>query len=105
MVLLRSFLFSCVLLAVSAVPSAATITPVISFETAAVVASGITPGGKVVWFSVAREIAEHPSTIVPRQQVVEHSMGSGTVRLDFERDVPFQSIWVAVDLTTGASAV
>jgi hypothetical protein len=80
----------------------AAIAPRISFEKEAVIASGVTPGGEVVWFSVAREISLHTATIVPRQQIVKDTARAGIVRLELDREIPFQSIWVAIDLTTGA---
>ncbi len=104
MALRRALVVSFVLASIAA-PSGAAAPPTISFEKDAVVASGVTPGGKVVWFSVAREIAEHTATIVPRQAIAEDEGRDGMVRLELDRDVPFQSIWVAVDLTTGAAAV
>jgi hypothetical protein len=103
--LLRTLVLSSVLILAVAIRASAEIAPEISFEKDAVVASGVTPGGKVVWFSVAREISEHTATIVPRQQIVEDEGNDGTVRFELDGDVPFQSIWVAVDLKTGASAI
>ena len=85
--------------------AAAAAQPTISMEPQAVVASGITPGGQVVWFSVAREIAERTATLVRREQIADDDDKDGSVRLELGRPVPFQSIWVAVDLTTGAAAV
>lgn len=79
--------------------------PSLAFEPAAVVASGVTPKGKVVWFSVARELADYAATIVRRDQVVEDEDGDGKVRLEVGKPVPVQSVWIAVDLTSGAFAV
>ncbi|HYO15100.1 MAG TPA: hypothetical protein VE685_18045 [Thermoanaerobaculia bacterium] len=76
--------------------------PVISLEPEAVVASGCTPRGRVVWFGVAREISEHAATIVRREEILTDDDGDGTVRFELGREVPFQSIWVAVDLENGA---
>jgi hypothetical protein len=89
-----------------ALPSgAAAAAPAITFAPQAVVASGVTPGGKVVWFSVAREISERTATIVRRPRLAEDDDKDGSVRFELDRDVPFQSIWVAVDLMTGAAAI
>jgi hypothetical protein len=85
--------------------TAAAVQPVISFEPEAVAVSGLTPGGKVVWFGVAREISERTATIVRRTRVLTDEDSDGVVRLELGRDVPFQSIWVAVDLTTGAATL
>jgi len=102
MVPLRPLIVFCILSFAFVTSSHAAITPRISFEKEAVIASGVTPGGKVVWFSIAREISLHTATIVPRQQIVEDNAKAGSVRLELDREIPFQSIWVAVDLTTGA---
>src|SRR5918992_2846957 len=83
----------------------AAVQPVITLTGEAVEASGMTPGGKVVWFGVAREISEHTATIKRRERIATDDDKNGAVRLDLGRPVPFQSIWVAVDLATGASAV
>lgn len=79
--------------------------PSLTFEPAAVVASGVTPKGKVVWFSVAREIADFAATVVRRDQVVEDEDGDGKVRLEIGTPIPLQSVWLAVDLASGAFAV
>jgi hypothetical protein len=76
--------------------------PALSLEAEAVVASGITPRGRVVWLGVAREVAEHAATIVRREEIGRDDDGDGVVRFELGRAVPFQSIWVAVDLESGA---
>lgn len=86
-------------------PAAAAVEPVLSFSAEAVTASGLTPGGQVVWFGVAREIAERSATLVRRDEVAIDDDRDGEVRLELGRPVPLQSIWVAVDLATGAAAV
>jgi hypothetical protein len=84
--------------------AAQTPSPAISFEAEAVVASGVTAGGRVVWFSMAREISESAATIVRREEILEDEDGDGAVRFELDRAVPLRSIWVAVDLATGAWA-
>jgi hypothetical protein len=91
------------LFALLAAPLAAQ--PALTFEPAAVVASGITPGGQVAWFGVARESEDHAAKIVRRETVAADDDRDGAVRLDLGREVPLVSIWVVVDLTTGAAAV
>lgn len=75
--------------------------PEISFLADAVAASGVTAHGKVAWFAVAREIDDSVATIVRRSEVVEDSDGDGQVTFAIGGEVPWQSIWVAVDLATG----
>jgi hypothetical protein len=79
--------------------------PVLIFEPQAIVASGVTPKGRVVWFSVAREISRRAATIVPRIEQAADDDGDGKVRLDLGQDVPLRSIWFAVDLETGEAGV
>ena len=85
-------------------PSAAP-SPVLAFQKSAVTVAGVSPRGQVVLFGEAREIAEDDvATLVRRSQVLTDDDGDGTVTLDLGRDVPFRSVWVAVDLATGQVA-
>ena len=79
--------------------------PVLSFEPQAVLAQGVTPKGKVVWFSIAREISRQATTIVPRLDILADDDGDGAVRFPLDRDVPLRSIWCAVDLASGDVAL
>jgi len=88
-----------------AVPLAAVAVPEISFEPEAVVARGISPKGQAVWFSVAREISRQSTNIVPRHAFTADEDGDGAVRLELSQEVPLRSIWFAVDLATGETAV
>ncbi|MES1243844.1 MAG: hypothetical protein ABUT39_19720 [Acidobacteriota bacterium] len=99
----RRFLLFLLLTAVSVSPAMAA--PVLTFEPQAVAASGITPKGRVVWFSIAREISRRAATIVPRIELAADEDGDGQVRFDLGRDVPLRSIWFAVDLETGEAGV
>ena len=78
--------------------------PSIAFEAQSAVASGLTPSGPVVWFGVARESAEGVATIVRRDRL-DKADALGVARVDLDRDIPFKSIWVALDLTTGLAAI
>lgn len=100
---MRSLLLVCLLLLLVAPLSAAS--PSLSFEPEAVLAQGITPKGRVVWFSVAREISRQSATVVPRIEQVADDDGDGAVRLDLGKEVPLRSVWFAVDLETGESGV
>lgn len=99
---MKSLLFVC-LLAIAAPALAAP--PILTFEPQAVAASGITPKGRVVWFSVAREISRRASSIVPHIEQAADDDGDGQVRFDLGQDVPVRSIWFAVDLETGEAGV
>lgn len=80
-------------------------TPAVTFEEAAVVASGLEPAARVGWFSVAREPGESVSRIVRREAVVADDDGDGTVRFELDAPVPQSSVWFAVDLAGGALTV
>lgn len=99
---MKSLSLACLLL--MATPAVAA-PPALTFEPQAVAASGITPKGRVVWFSVAREISRRAATIVPRIEQVADDDGDAKVRLDLGQDVPQRSIWFAVDLETGEAGV
>ena len=79
--------------------------PSLSFEENAVVASGLTAGEKAVWFGVERRIDEELSTELVRHQGLEPVAGDGTARLVLARPAARASVWVAVDLETGAYTV
>jgi hypothetical protein len=99
---LLSFLLPMIAIAAVAQQPPGPPAPAISFEKNAVVVAGITSKGQAVLFGVAREIAEDDvATLVRRSQVLTDDDGDGTVRLDLGKEVPFRSVWVAVDLATG----
>jgi hypothetical protein len=81
------------------------VNPTLSFEDRAVVASGMTPGGCVVWFAATRELNQGALDWSHLEQLAADSGGAGSVRLDLGKPVPAQSIWFAVDLASGQFAV
>jgi hypothetical protein len=96
----------CVLPArLSAQPAQPPANPAVSFEERAVVVSGLRPNGQVAWFGVAREVEDDWATLVRREEVAADTDGDGVVRLELDREVPLQSVWVAVDLTNGKVAI
>lgn len=101
---IRISLFFLLLTVASGAPASAA-SPVVAIEPQAVTASGVTPKGRVVWFSIAREISRRAATIVPRIELLTDEDGDGKVRFDLGQDVPLRSIWFAVDLETGEAGV
>ncbi|MES1244511.1 MAG: hypothetical protein ABUT39_23095 [Acidobacteriota bacterium] len=99
---MKSLLFACLLWTAAPAFGAP---PALTFEPRAVVASGLTPGGRMVWFGVAREIERRAARIVPRIGQAADGDRDGKVRLDLGQDVPPRSIWFAVDLETGEAGV
>jgi hypothetical protein len=75
--------------------------PVLSFTEDSVVASGLTAGGDVVFFGVAREPRELIGRIVDRETVLHDDDGDGVVSWALEVAVPVRSMWAAVDLASG----
>lgn len=102
--LVRTGVFAILLLALFPSPGAAA-SLAVTLEPRAAVASGMTPKGRMIWFSVAREISRRAATVVPRILLATDDDGDGKVRLELGKDVPLQSIWFAVDLETGQAAV
>lgn len=100
---MRPCLLACLSLLLTPPLAAAPLT--VTFEPSAVAVSGITPKGQAVWFSIAREVSRNATAIVPRIEILPDDDGDGTVRLELARDVPRRSIWFAVDLATGETAV
>jgi hypothetical protein len=73
----------------------------LAFEDAAVTASGLTPGGAVIWFGVEHRIdAEYSGEMALRREVGT-AAADGTARLDLGRSIAPRSFWVAVDLDSG----
>jgi len=79
--------------------------PAITLSQRIVSVSGITPGAEVAWLSVAREIEDNSARVVRRGGSVLDDDKDGTVRWEIDRGVPWQSIWAAVDLASGAVAL
>jgi hypothetical protein len=70
----------------------------------AVTAGGMTPGGDVVWFAMVRKVQSYEASY-GRQQGVVQADAQGQVQIVSGGAVPPLSIWVVVDLATGAYAM
>ena len=104
--MVRSSVFTVVLVLVSGALMAALATPSVTFEQRTVVCSGVTEGGDVVLFAVSREPqATGESNIVQTRLVASDTDRDSIVRFELGRDVPYLSVWSAVDVTTGAFAI
>lgn len=79
--------------------------PKITFEESALSVTGVPAGGTVVWFGVERRVDEEFSTEVAPHYALEPVQVDGTARLELEKPVVHSSLWVAVDLASGAYAV
>jgi hypothetical protein len=78
--------------------------PTLTFSPQTVQVQGMTPGGTVVWFGMGLDVVEYSAMRSERQETaVADAQGGAT--LAFPSAVPPQSVWVAVDLATGAFAL
>jgi hypothetical protein len=75
------------------------------FEPQAATVAGATPGGDVIFWSVYRERLARISTRVGQLGDRVTADASGAARLDLGRDVPGLSVWAAVDLASGRTAL
>jgi hypothetical protein len=67
------------------------VNPVLSFTNQAVTASGMTPGGRVVWFGVMREINQGAADWSDLETITADAGGAGSVQLDLGKPVPPRS--------------
>jgi|HubBroStandDraft_3_1064219.scaffolds.fasta_scaffold56101_2 hypothetical protein len=78
--------------------------PSLAFSDQGVQARGMTPGGTVAWFKVGRVVVESAETFVERaEQGTADAQGQAT--LGMLGAVPRPSIWLAIDVKTGAYAL
>ncbi len=78
--------------------------PALSFAAQAVQVQGMTPAGTVVWFGIGLDRIEY-SEVRSEWQQAAVADAQGNASLSLPAAVPALSIWVAVDLTTGAFAL
>ena len=69
----------------------------------AVTATGMTPGGTVVWLGMGRKVVEYEATFVRRRGSLLAD-AQGQAQIPLTEAVPSQSIWAAIDLASGAYA-
>ena len=79
--------------------------PALMVTATAVTAAGMTPGGDVVWLAEVRKVIEYEAAYGRRQGVVQADAQGGAQIPLADAVVPPQSIWIAVDLKTGAYAM
>lgn len=83
----------------------ATAQPVLAFGENAVTASGVTPSSGALLLRVSREPKGYGIRLVTDVRLLDDSDRDGIVTLPLGRSVPADSLWVAVDRTSAASAV
>lgn len=79
--------------------------PALEFSENSVSVRSASSGGRLVLFGFAHDEQQYVMTLRRWEEILENSDQSGTFTFDLGRSVPPASIWVAVDLQTGESAV
>lgn len=75
--------------------------PTIRFESRAIVVEHVTRGGTLRWFGIAHEPQAYHVRVREYAGASDDADRDGVVRIDLPRDVSPESLWVAVDTTTG----
>jgi hypothetical protein len=83
-------------------PVAATTQLAIKIGDTQVVATGMTPAGRVAWFAFARERTGWVTQVLHWEDLTASADTSGQAILDLGRPVPVKAIFIAVDVSTGA---
>ncbi len=78
--------------------------PTITAVPKGLLAQGITPGGRAIWWSVAHERPDSFVTIVYRLDEQTDTDLDGKVGFAFDGPLPEASLWVAIDVATGSYA-
>lgn len=94
-----------VVIALGAAAHAQSATLAVTFTERSLTFTGVTPGGRVAVFGVARELLATspptPATVV-RSELLTDADRDGIARLEFSSPVPRLGMWAAVDLQSGA---
>jgi hypothetical protein len=77
----------------------------ITFADSVVMASGLSAGKTVVWFGIERTVDADYSSTLYQHYNTSTVAADGTARLALDHPVAAASVWVAVDLDTGAYGV
>ncbi|HEV7670071.1 MAG TPA: hypothetical protein VGS22_16245 [Thermoanaerobaculia bacterium] len=78
--------------------------PTITVDKKGLLAQGITPGGRAIWWSVAHEHPDSFVTIVHRLEEQADTDLDGVVSFEHEGDLPETSLWLVIDVSTGGYA-
>jgi hypothetical protein len=75
--------------------------PAVTLQEAAVVVTGVTPGGKVAVFGIARRSLEYLERVERQEEILLDDDKDGAVMLELAEPLPPRSLWFAVDLAGG----
>jgi len=76
----------------------------VEFEPTQVVATGLTPGAGVAWLAAARERPQWITHVRQWKTANTVADGNGRAVFDLMAGIPVKSIWLAIDISTGAFA-
>jgi hypothetical protein len=102
--LLSVVMFAALLIATAGLLQAAEPGPQVSFEQRSIVASNVTPNGRVAFFGMAHEPMEYSVIYAHRVMTVEAD-AAGVSRVDLKDEVAARSVWAVVDITSGRYTV
>lgn len=88
-----------------ALAAAAVAQPAMSFDEQEVLVTQLTPSAQVALFALSRVPQEWASVLSSTALLLADDDGDGTVSHVFDGNVPIQSLWAAVDLTSGLFTV
>ncbi|HRC87348.1 MAG TPA: hypothetical protein PK413_17240 [Thermoanaerobaculia bacterium] len=74
----------------------------LAFDTSALIARNLTPGGTVLFFGLAREAKEGGNVLVRREQELADDDADGKVVWDLGTPLSTRAVWALVDESTGA---
>ena len=94
-----------VALLLSVLPLSAAAQPVLAFGEDAVTASGLTPASGALLLRVSREPKGYGVRLVTDIRLLDDSDRDGVMTLPLGRPVPVDSVWIAADRDSAASAV
>lgn len=77
----------------------------VSLQPDGIAVAGATPKASIYAFSQSRELSHGFVSVVPRQTTLRDDDGDGRAAWTIGATVPLRSVWIAVDLTTGAYGV
>jgi hypothetical protein len=97
----RMFVYGSLFSAVSALSAQ----PSIGFEPESVRFPGVTAGGDAIYLAAARISHGYSRDIATETGRLSDSDGDGVTSIPLQRPLPLHSLWIAVDLATGRSAV
>ncbi len=101
---LRVLIATFVLVSAWASGQGATNKATVEISTTSVTAVGMTPGARVAWLAASRERPQWVTTVQKWVTTDSVADASGRARVNIDLTIPVKSIWIAVDMATGAVA-